>query len=75
VHSQSRSHEVEITRPFHLGIYPVTVGQWRAFTKATGYKTEAERGDGAYGWTGSKWEQNRKYNWLSPASRRARTTR
>src|SRR5262245_32099074 len=23
-------HEVEITRPFYLGVYPVTQGQWRA---------------------------------------------
>jgi formylglycine-generating enzyme required for sulfatase activity/tRNA A-37 threonylcarbamoyl transferase component Bud32 len=61
-----QAHEVEITRPFHLSVYPVTVGQWRAFTKATGYKTEAERGDGATGWTGSEWKQDWKYNWLSP---------
>src|SRR5262249_23204792 len=24
------AHEVEITRPFYLGVYPVTQGQWRA---------------------------------------------
>jgi formylglycine-generating enzyme required for sulfatase activity len=61
-----QAHEVEITRPFHLGAYPVTVGQWRAFAQATGYRTEAERGDGAFGWAGSEWKQDRDRNWLSP---------
>jgi formylglycine-generating enzyme required for sulfatase activity len=35
-------HEVRITRPFLLGKYAVTRGQFRAFVEATGYKTEAE---------------------------------
>jgi len=39
-------HEVEITRPFYLGIYTVTVGQFREFVKDTGYQTERERGVG-----------------------------
>ena len=40
-------HEVEITCPFHLGAHEVTVGQFRQFVTATGYRTEAERdGDG-----------------------------
>jgi formylglycine-generating enzyme required for sulfatase activity/serine/threonine protein kinase len=40
-------HEVEITRPFYLGVHEVTVGQFRAFVQATGYKTEAETNGGA----------------------------
>ena len=35
-------HEVEITKPFYMGIHEVTRGQFRAFVKATGYKTDAE---------------------------------
>jgi formylglycine-generating enzyme required for sulfatase activity/WD40 repeat protein len=35
-------HEVVITKPFYLGIYPVTVGEFRKFVEETGYKTEAE---------------------------------
>jgi uncharacterized protein (TIGR02996 family) len=31
-------HEVEITRAFGLGLHPVTVGQFRAFAQATGYR-------------------------------------
>jgi formylglycine-generating enzyme required for sulfatase activity len=36
-------HEVEITKGFYIGKYEVTRGQFAAFVKATGYKTEAER--------------------------------
>jgi len=35
--------EVRITRPFLMGVHEVTVGQFRAFVEATGYRTEAER--------------------------------
>lgn len=42
-------HRVEITKPFLLGKYEVTVGQFRQFTEETGYKTEAET-DGTGGW-------------------------
>ena len=42
-------HRVRITRPFLLGRHEVTVGDFRAFVDATGYRTEAER-DGTGGW-------------------------
>ncbi len=42
-------HQVRLTRPFYLGRYPVTVGQFRAFVQATGYRTDAERGLGYAG--------------------------
>ena len=35
-------HPVRISRPFYLGAHEVTVGQFRAFVSATGYRTEAE---------------------------------
>ena len=34
----AQQHEVEITRAFGLGVHPVTVGQFRAFAQATGYR-------------------------------------
>ena len=37
-------HPVRITKPFYMGATEVTVGQFRQFCKASGYKTEAERG-------------------------------
>ena len=44
-------HHVRITKPFYLGTYHVTRGQFRRFVKATGYKTDAEKGErpGAFG--------------------------
>jgi formylglycine-generating enzyme required for sulfatase activity len=40
-------HEVSVDR-FAMGKHEVTVGQFRQFVNATGYKTEAEKGDGCY---------------------------
>ncbi len=43
------SHRVRITRPFLLGKFEVTVGQFRRFVEEAGYRTEPER-DGTGGW-------------------------
>jgi formylglycine-generating enzyme required for sulfatase activity len=34
-------HKVRITKPFEMAAHEVTVGQFKAFIDATGYKTEA----------------------------------
>ena len=39
-------HRVKITHPFYLGMYTVTVGQFKRFVTETNYRTDAER-DGA----------------------------
>ncbi len=36
-------HRVRITRPFYLGTYHVTRGQFRQFVKDSGYTTDAEK--------------------------------
>ncbi len=56
-------HEVTLIRGFYM---QVTVGQWRAFAQEAGFKTQAETEGGAYGWTGSGWEKNKKYFWDNP---------
>ena len=61
-----RQHEVRIEQPFAIGKYEVTVGQFRAFVEAKDYKTEAERGDGCYSWTGSEWKPDKQFNWRNP---------
>ncbi len=63
-------HRVRITKPFLLGKYEVTVGQWRAFAGETGYRTEAER-DGAGGWGYNPATQRcegrqSQFNWRNP---------
>lgn len=44
----------------------VTVKQFRLFVESTGYKTQAETGDGAHVWTGEKWEKRSDVNWKNP---------
>lgn len=38
------AHRVRLTKPFYMGTAEVTVGQFRQFADASGYKTEAEQG-------------------------------
>jgi formylglycine-generating enzyme required for sulfatase activity len=60
-------HRVTITRPFYLGAHEVTVGQFRRFVEATGYKTEAEAsGQGAYGLVGTELKKDPKITWRDP---------
>ncbi len=58
-------HRVRITKPFYLGIYHVTRGQFRRFVKDTGYKTDAETGDvpaaWGYSWQNAGFEQTDKH--------------
>ncbi|MBF0398698.1 MAG: formylglycine-generating enzyme family protein, partial [Desulfobacterales bacterium] len=64
--SDEVQHQVKISKGFYMQTTEVTVGQWKDFVDDTGYKTEAETGDGTYVWTGSDWEKDKKYNWKSP---------
>ncbi len=46
-------HKVRITKPFYLGTYEVTLGQFRKFRDDTNYKCDCETdGDGGWGYTG-----------------------
>ena len=45
--SEHPRHEVALSKPLYMGKTPVTMGEFRAFVRATGYKTEAERSGGA----------------------------
>jgi formylglycine-generating enzyme required for sulfatase activity len=51
---------------FYLAKTAVTVGQFRAFVNESGYRTEAERGDGSVVFTGRTWEKRHGANWLKP---------
>lgn len=46
-HSRAGARRGEAPRPFYLGAHEVTVGDFRQFVSATGYRTAAEREGGA----------------------------
>jgi formylglycine-generating enzyme required for sulfatase activity len=57
-------HRVKIARPFALGVYEVTVGQFRQFVKASSYKTECEKdGKGGIGVADGLLRQRPEFNW------------
>ncbi len=55
-------HRVTVSS-FEMMTTEVTVAQFREFVNATGYRTEAETGDGA--WI-SRWERQEDANWQNP---------
>jgi sulfatase modifying factor 1 len=68
-------HRVVISRDFYLGAHEVTVGQFRAFVDATGFKTAAETDDkGTSGYDAKRrgFEYNSaKYSWRNTGYRQA----
>jgi formylglycine-generating enzyme required for sulfatase activity len=60
-------HRVRITKPFYLGTYHVTRGQFRQFVTDTGYKTDAEKDEkpGSWGWNPEKkmYQFDKEYTW------------
>jgi formylglycine-generating enzyme required for sulfatase activity len=60
-------HEVVLARPFYMGAHDVTVGQFRAFVKETGYQTEAETsGEGTVIIGDPDLKLDPKVNWTAP---------
>jgi formylglycine-generating enzyme required for sulfatase activity len=67
--SDESLHRVRLTRPFYIQSTEVTVGQFKQFVKATGYKTEAEKSGGC--WTtggGGGWNQKPGTYWEKPGT-------
>ena len=64
---ETPQHEVEITQPFYMGVYLVTVGQFRQFVKDSVYQTEAEKdGKGGRGYNADEtkiFAEGKNYNW------------
>jgi formylglycine-generating enzyme required for sulfatase activity len=64
-------HRVSVGR-FAMGRYEVTVGEFRRFVKATGYKTDAEKEGSCFSWSQS-WKWVEGANWRSPGFSQAET--
>jgi formylglycine-generating enzyme required for sulfatase activity len=58
-------HEVCVNS-FMIGRFDVTKGDFKKFVDATGYRTEAETGDGCYVYDGKSWKNDRAADWRSP---------
>lgn len=59
-------HEVRIGYRLAVGKYEVSVSEFGHFVHATGYKTEAERGDGCVAWDGKAWTTIAERHWRNP---------
>ncbi|MBW2346123.1 MAG: formylglycine-generating enzyme family protein, partial [Deltaproteobacteria bacterium] len=59
-------HRVTLTRGFYMQTTEATVGQWRAFVKDTGYKTDAENKGKAYIWIDGAQQEKKGYYWEKP---------
>jgi sulfatase modifying factor 1 len=68
VRINEKQHRVRITKPFYLGVYDVTRGQFAKFVADTNYKTEAEKdGKGAFGFDAKgRIAQKPEYTWRNP---------
>jgi formylglycine-generating enzyme required for sulfatase activity len=63
------SHRVALTRGYYLSAAEVTVGSFRQFVTATGYKTDAETMGGCWISTkGGGWKKKSENNWKNPGS-------
>jgi formylglycine-generating enzyme required for sulfatase activity/serine/threonine protein kinase len=65
--SEGPQHEVVLTRPFYMSVYDVTVGQFKVFSKETGYLTDAEKGIGDPRlFPDGTWKNDPEATWLNP---------
>lgn len=53
---------VTIARPFAIGAFAVTRGEFAAFARATGHRPDG----GCYFWTGTTWQERADRSWQAP---------
>ena len=58
-------HQIAITKRFYLGVYQVTLGQFRTFVTEAQYTTEAERAGGGWGLNDEthRFEGHTRFTW------------
>ncbi len=55
-------HSVTI-KDFYMARTELSLADFKAFIDATGYQTDAEKGDGSYAWNGKDWVKKVGVNW------------
>ncbi|MCD6296924.1 MAG: formylglycine-generating enzyme family protein [Deltaproteobacteria bacterium] len=63
---EEAQHRVTLTKGFYIQTTAVTVGQWRAFVRDTGYKSDAENKGSAYIWFDGAQQEKKGYFWDKP---------
>ncbi len=68
VRPETPEHSVAISKPFLMGKYLVTVGDFKKFVDETGYKTVAEKQGWAWSYDDEKkhWEKRPGVSWRDP---------
>lgn len=68
VRPETPDHKVQISKPFLMGKYDVTVSQFKLFVQETGYKTVAESQGWAWAYDSEKkhWIQKAGVSWRNP---------
>lgn len=61
------AHRVRISKPFYMQTTEVTNDQFAAFVRATGYKTDAEKGGKGYAFKDGKWQWVQRADWRHPS--------
>ena len=69
--NEGPQHDVTIAKPFAVGKFEVTVGEYAAFVKATGH----DSGNSCWVWNGTKQSEQKGKSWRDPASNKPTTTR
>lgn len=65
-HSDEQQHQVTLSKDFYLAAAPVTVAQFSAFVKASGYRTIAEQDGWSYVWIKDHYERVPGTSWRNP---------
>lgn len=63
--SEQPQHQVLVAE-FHIARLPVTIAQFAAFVRATGYRTTAEEAGWAWVWINASWQSERGACWSRP---------
>ena len=71
VSNEKPVHSVTLS-DFYIGRFEVTVEEFSEFVQATGYQTDAEKGDGSYIFKDGSWVKKEGVNWRHDATGKRR---